>query len=86
MDLVVVAAADPDPSEVALLGQVSDHALGRPLGDADEGGYVAQADGRVVVDAGEHVQVVGQERPRPARRSGDVVRYQFVGGPHRSGL
>lgn len=63
-DLIAVTAAVADTAHVARLSQLGHDALSGPLGEADRGGDVADADVRVACDQGEYKGVVGEEGPR----------------------
>jgi hypothetical protein len=62
-DLVAVPTALSLAQDVASFDQLGEDAVGGAFGDPDRGGDVAQADSRVIGDAGKDVGVVGQEVP-----------------------
>jgi hypothetical protein len=59
LDLVAVPAAISLPQDIPLLDQLGEDLVGAPLGDADRGGDVAQANTRIIDHAQEHVSVGG---------------------------
>ena len=63
---VVVSAALTLPSEVPSFTEIRDDALYRSLGDSDANGYVTRPNRGVLMDADQHVGVVGQEGPFPS--------------------
>jgi hypothetical protein len=67
LDLVAVPSALPLAQHVALLDQLRDDPVGRPLGDPDRGRDVAQANARVIGHAGKNVGVVGEKVPTAGR-------------------
>ena len=66
-DLVAIASALPFAQHVSLLDQLGQDPVGGALGDPNRCGNVAQADARVMSDAGEDMGVVGQKVPAPGR-------------------
>ena len=69
-DLVAIASALPLAQHVALLDQLGQDPVGGALGDPYRCGDVAQADARVIRDAGEDMGVVGQKVPAAAAGAG----------------
>ena len=65
--LVAIASAVPFAQHVSLLDQLGQDPVGGALGDPNRCGNVAQADARVMSDAGEDMGVVGQKVPAPGR-------------------
>lgn len=63
VDAVVVAPPDPLPGQISGLDEIPDDALDGALGDPQPLGDVDHPDVRVLGDAQQHEQVVGDERP-----------------------
>jgi len=63
VDVVAIAASVPRPRQIAELLQVADDRGGCSFGDADRGGYVSHARGRIGRDALQHMGMVSHESP-----------------------
>ena len=67
VELVAVASADAASGEVAGLFEVEHDLVGGPLADPDAVGELPDRGLRLAGDAGEEVEVVGEEQPAPTR-------------------
>jgi len=65
MNLVPVSASLPSPGEVSPRWEIRDNVLNRPFSDPHPFRYAAGANRMVLLNADEHMGMVGQERPRP---------------------
>ena len=71
--LVPVPPPDPDPLQVPVVGQIAQDRLGGRLGDPNPRGDVSNAEVRAFGDAGEHQEVVREERPAGGASERDLA-------------